>query len=294
MDEKEILVLSGGSLRGIAHIGVLKALEEKNYLKNIKKIVATSAGGLIAAMFVIGYSPSEQEEIFNTLDLKLLKNIKGKKLFDGFGLDTGKKIIVTLEELIKEKNFDVNLTFEELFNHSKIELYLTTVCVNDRKLIYLSHLTHPKMPVIVGIRMSISIPVIFTPYLYENKLYVDGGMMNNFPVNFFKKEKKKIIGVLLNQERNNDETINSLPQFILSVIDCCFEGLSNLLMTGYEKQTINLVISPIGMYNTDLDIECKKNLFQIGYVECMKFILKNEKNKNKNKKNIKNVFDIKE
>ena len=69
------LILSGGGIRGIAHIGALKALYELNILKNITTIAGASIGGIIAGLYCAGYTPDEMFKIIDLLDMKNLKSV---------------------------------------------------------------------------------------------------------------------------------------------------------------------------------------------------------------------------
>lgn len=279
MNEKEILVLSGGSLKGIAHIGVLKALEEKNILKNIKTFAGTSIGGIISVLYVIGYSPQELNEIVNSLNFNLMRDVNIDTLFEKYGVDNGKKMNIVLEELFKAKNINPNITFLELYEKTKIEIIVTSVCVNDKKIIYISHKTFPEMKVIIGMRMTSCVPFWFIPIKYDNKLYIDGAIMNNYPISIFKKDKKKLLGVYLNEIRNSTDEVNNMEEYLFGTMECIFEGINNILIEDYNKQTINLILPKQNIFNLNIDIKDKQNIFNFGYEETIKFIDKSTENK---------------
>jgi predicted acylesterase/phospholipase RssA len=282
MDNKEILVLSGGSLKGIAHIGVLKALEEKNILKNIKTFAGTSVGGIVSVLYLIGYTPTEMKEIILSLNFYLMRDINIDILLNKYGVDNGKKINIVLEELLKAKNIDPNITFLELYEKTKIELIMSAVCVNDRRIIYISYKTFPNMKVIVGTRMTSCIPFWFVPIEHDGKFYIDGAVMNNYPINIFKKERKKVIGVYLNESKNLIENINNIETYLFGTMECIFEGVNNILIEDYKKQTINLMLPKIGMFELNMEIKDKMLIYNFGYEQAIKFI-ENKENKIKNK-----------
>lgn len=274
INKKEILVLSGGSLKGIAHIGVLKALEEKNILNDIKIFAGTSIGGIISALCVIGYSPDELSEIVNSLNFDLMRDVNIDSLFEKYGVDNGKKINIVFEELFKAKNINPDITFLDLFEKTGKEIIMTSVCVNDKKIIYISHKTFPNMKVIIGMRMTSCVPFWFVPIKYENKLYVDGAVMNNYPINIFKKDKKKVLGVYLNEIRNSLDNINNIEMYLFGTMECIFEGINNILIKDYKKQTINLILPKKNMFELNISIEDKKIMANFGYEETIKFLSK--------------------
>jgi predicted acylesterase/phospholipase RssA len=82
---KTTVVLSGGGIKGIAHIGALKALEEKQILKNIKVFAGTSIGGMIAALYIIGYTPDEMYNFIELFNIKKMRLLDPKGFFNKFG-----------------------------------------------------------------------------------------------------------------------------------------------------------------------------------------------------------------
>jgi NTE family protein len=271
MDKIDTLILSGGSLKGIAHIGVLKALKDKNILKNIKIIAGTSVGSLIGCLYNIGYSPDELEELLSVINLDLIRDIKMESILKKFGMDEGKKIECVLKELFKNKGIDENITLSELYQKTNIKLIMTTVCINKKEACFLSYESHPNLSVLKGVRMSISIPFWYTPVEYEGNLYADGAIMNNYPIGLFRKRKRKIIGVYL-YEKNEADNIKNIEDYFLGVFNCVFRGLSDIAIHKYEKQTIKLILPKVSILDLNMDNEKKKELYNYGYNETIKFL----------------------
>ena len=91
-----------------------------------------------------------------------------------------------LSPLITAKGLSKFCTFEELYNHTKIDIHLFTVDINseDLKTINLSYKTHPKLQVFKAVYMSMSFPLCLS--LYEDEhCYLDGGIIDNYPLQFF-------------------------------------------------------------------------------------------------------------
>jgi len=272
MDKKRILVLSGGSVRGISHIGVLKALEDKNILKNIKIFAGSSVGAIICALYVIGYTPDELNEFVNLINLNLLHDseIKFDNIFGKYGLNEGENFCTIIHQMFENKSIDPNITFSKLFAITNKELTFTTVCINEKKIYYLNHETYPDMSVLLGLRMTTALPILFTPVCYDNKMFIDGGFMNNYPINLYIKKMSKVIGVYLNVEREITQ-INNFEDYILSTMDCIFEGYSNSLIGKYENCTIHLKLPNIGITDMNLCSDIKKKLFNIGYENTIEY-----------------------
>lgn len=271
IDKIDTLVLSGGSMKGIAHIGVLKALEEQNILKNIKIFAGSSIGSVVSALYIFGYTPDELNEFICLLDLKHFRNIDIDNFFQGFGVDDGQNFIMIIEKMMESKDINTHITFSELYKKTNIKLIMTSTCINDKTLHYISHETYPDMPVITGLRMSSSVPFWFVPVKYDNKLFIDGGIMNNYPINLFYECIDRVIGVYLDEIRENDN-IDNLETFLKSIIECLFEGVSDTLIGNCRAQTIKLYLPKVSMLTATLDNETKIQLFKFGYNETLKFI----------------------
>jgi len=273
--QKQILVLSGGSVKGIAHIGALKALEDNMILQNIKIFAGASIGGMIAALYIIGYSPTELMELVELIDLEIFINLKINNILDILGLDDCVRFTTAIKKMIVAKNFDENITFLDLYNKTNKQLILTTTCVNEKKTHYISHETYPDLPLIIGIRMTTSLPLIFAPVSYNNKLFIDGGLMNNYPINIFQKKINKVIGIYLDEKREYCENINTIESYLLNTIDCIFEGFTILSTEKYIKQTIKISFQRLGVFNFNISLDKKQLLYETGYKDAENYIMSN-------------------
>lgn len=270
--KKTILILGGGGIKGICHIGVLKAMEEKGILKYIKIIAGTSIGGLIGGLCVIGYSPDELYKFIELFDQSKVRSVNFDNFFIKYGIDDGEKLIFVLEKLFESKGISSKITFNELFNLTHIKLILTATCLNNKQAYYLSYLTFPNMPVITGLRITTSVPFWFTPVLYDNKLFVDGGCIDDYPIQLFKNELDNVIGICLSENRNYSHTINNVEEFVCELLQCFSEGVVCNSIKGFEKCTIKIKVQQISVVNLNIDINTKKKLFDCGYNVVMEYL----------------------
>jgi NTE family protein len=158
---KRGVVLSGGGVRGIAHIGVLKALDELEIKFSIAS--GTSAGSIIAALYAYGYTPDEILE--QTKALSILKSMRPSWARAGFFTMDGLRDM--LLKAIPENNFAA----------LKMPLFVAATDIRKGKIHYFSE--GELVPAIIA---SCSIPAIFSPVSFNGGLYVDGGLLDNFPV----------------------------------------------------------------------------------------------------------------
>lgn len=263
---KKILVLSGGGVKGFAHLGALHALNQKKYLDNIEIFAGTSVGALICFFLIIGYTPLELYEIMKNIDLEKLKTVRFDNLFFSYGLNNGQKIEYLFERLIAIKHIDPLITFEQLYEKTKKKLIMTTVCVNDRNIIYLSHETFPKMPIKTALRMTSSIPLFFSPVVYENKYYIDGACIDNYPIHLFSNRLNEVIGIFLKDANHESIKISNFEEYIINTIKSLMEGGMFNTIKAYEKYSYIISIENAGYdFNFKLDQNKRTELFELGH-----------------------------
>lgn len=272
---KTILVMSGGGLQGLAHVGGLKALEENGLYKNIKTFVGASMGGLIATFCVLGYTPSELEDFAKLFDFDKLYDINFKNFFGQFGLDPGNKFILIFEKFIEQKGYDKNITMYQLYESTGLTLILTAVCINNSEVYYISHKSHPDMPVKIGLRMTMSVPIWLAPVDYKGKLYIDGGCIDNYPVEIFKNCLDSVIGMYIVGTNSYTKNISNVETFLSCLLESIIKGRIYTALRGYENITIQISPQENLMRTTfEADINMKTNLINTGYLAALEFLNK--------------------
>ena len=157
------LALGSGAARGLAHIGVLKVLEENKI--PIDFIAGTSMGALIGATYAAGLDIEQIEEIACNTDWKLTARLFLPTL-PRSGFVEGKRIKDFLKALMGDSNID---TLKVPF-----AVVATDLLTGEEIVIH-------KGSLVEAVRASISIPVIFTPVRHQNRFLVDGGLVNPVP-----------------------------------------------------------------------------------------------------------------
>lgn len=249
--EKKIgIALSGGGVRGVAHLGVLKALNENNIFPN--RVSGTSAGAIAGALYCAGNSPDEIFEI-------IVKTNYFKFLRPAISW-TGILKMDSIEELYL-KYFPDN-DFASL----KIPLTVAATDVKKAKAVYFS-----EGPLIKPIMASSCIPGMFDPIMIGKNHYVDGGVLNNLPVEPLDGICDAIIGVNCNclQVEHNIRNIKSLIE--RSVI------MSMNYNVYSRKNKCDYFIEPPGLARYGVfDIKKAKEIFDAGYQTTIEFINENE------------------
>jgi NTE family protein len=185
MEYKLGMVLSGGGSRGLAHIGVLKALGEEGIEPDC--LSATSAGAIVAALYAAGYSPDEMLAFFEAKHPYRVSKLALRK--PGI-FDTEKAVDDFLEYFPDD-------SFEALGK----KLFLTATDLVGGRLEFFS-----SGPLIRVILASSSAPMIFTPTKIDGRSYSDGGIIDNFPVDPLFGLCRKILGAYASPLRTIDQT----------------------------------------------------------------------------------------
>lgn len=264
-DIVDTLILSGGHLKGIAQLGVMHYMESKGLLKNITTIAGTSAGAVLGTFIALGFRPVELYHFFMNIDISKASNLNAYNLFNKLGLDDGKRFLVVVKKCFKSKSISSKITFKQLYKITNKTIIVTGACLNDKKIHYFSHDTHPDMKVIDALRISISIPVFFTPIKYNNMIFVDGGCIDNYPIGLFKHKLNKVIGVCVSEYREKVDKISSIETFLMNAMICVKEGMDVNSSRGFEDRTISIKCS------SDDSKENISALFDQGYTEAAKF-----------------------
>jgi len=181
------IVLSGGGALGFAHIGALMALEEAGI--EVSVISGASMGAIVGAMYAYGYSPKEMMTIVEKEKLHKNSKIFNYRLFNKRGLSNYKKVKKILNDVLPIDNFDSLKRFFALSMTNFVELETEYAYSGDR--------------LKEKIMASIAIPYIFEPVVIDGIVYVDGGVMNNLPIEPIKDkcQKKIMIDVLTTSNR---------------------------------------------------------------------------------------------
>jgi len=272
------LALEGGGIRGLAYPGALKVLEKKGIINNIENVAGTSAGAITALMISLDYSAHEIDSILYTLKFKQFndgKDIFGKiwRVKNEYGVFKGAKFEKWVGELIRNKTGNPNLTFMQLHQlHSNDnrfkELYCTGTNITKQQLQIFSWRHTPHMQIKAAVHISGCIPVYFKPVAINSNwqevsikktkdpydIYVDGGMLCNYPVNMFDtcisgnnpltcddvKFNSKTLGLKLErteQINNFNNNITAVAPYKINSINEYTAALLNLMMETLNRKT---------------------------------------------------------
>jgi predicted acylesterase/phospholipase RssA len=265
------LCFSGGGIKGIAFIGALENLLEKKIflLEDIKTFVGTSAGSMLSFLLNIGWKINEIKEFMLNFNFeKLISEIDSVSLFETYGIQDGNKLQLLFIKLLENKFQVKDITFEDLYRKTHKKLIIIGTNLTKSQEVVFNYKTTPKFSVILALRISSSIPLIFKPIKYENELYVDGGIVNNFPLNHC--SKNSTIGFYI---KNSDiNSIKSITTFIISVLNTTTDTISQKSMEKYKKNVIEIINTNDEFIKFNICLEERIKIIEDGYNSCEEFI----------------------
>jgi NTE family protein len=233
------LVLSGGGVRGIAHLGVIKALEEIDIEPSI--ISGTSSGAIIAAFYSAGYTPEEIIEV-----------LINSKIFSYANFRFNKSGLFTMQafEKVFLKHFKANL----------IEKLPIPICITATDIIKGKTKFFSEGDLSKALLASSCIPLLFEPIKWNDTLYLDGGILNNFPVEPVIGKCDFIIGVHSNEMGIKTENIH-----IKDMLDRSFHLAMS--KTVYDKVHLcDLFIEPPEMSRFGMfEVQKAEEIFLFAY-----------------------------
>lgn len=196
MSQFRNLVFEGGGVKGIAYVGALELLEQRGILKDITRLGGTSAGAINAVLLGCGYSNADQLKILRALDFKKFKDDSwgflsdAERLVTQYGWYKGDFFHDWIGKLINAKLGSPHVTFAEFGRRQGRDLYLIGANLSTGFGEVFSAEHTPTMRVADATRISMSLPLFFASVRNpRGDVYVDGGLLYNYPVKLFDREK---------------------------------------------------------------------------------------------------------
>ena len=218
------LVLGGGGAKGLAHIGVIKVLEEAGI--RVDYVGGTSMGGLVGGLYALGNSPEQLDSIVDQMewDRLLSDELSRRELPMDEKMDVNRYVLslplvgfipnlprgVVNGQLIKNELSKLSWVANDVFDFSllPIPFFCLGTDIENGEAVVLD-----KGRLASALRATMSIPSVFEPVEYRGRLLVDGGLVNNYPVDVMRKKGMNfIIGVNVGDDRLKKDDIENVLQ----------------------------------------------------------------------------------
>lgn len=232
------IALGGGGSRGFAHLGALKALEEKGIKPDV--FSGTSAGSIVAALLAAKKTPDEIMEIMKDTKIsdasKMTLKGNGFATLDNFGKE--------LDEIL------MGMNFADLEH----ELYICASNLNTGKAEYINSGNIAK-----AVQASSSIPILFSPVEINGQLYVDGGLLDNVPVQPLIDRCDQIIAIDVSPIKEL-EKVDGLSEIIVRI----FQMIAGMQTDKKGCCDILIRLEELADHNI-LDTSQNQKIYDIGY-----------------------------
>jgi predicted acylesterase/phospholipase RssA len=283
------LVISGGGPIMIQVLGAIQHLESNKFLdiKNIETIYGTSAGAIVGILLCLKFDWETINDYIIKRPWQDVFPMKIQNIFDAYtkkGIYDIKDIEKCFKPLFDAKNIQMDITLEDFYNYSKIELHLFSFEINEYKVQDISYLTHPKLYLITAIQMTCALPILITPVCIDNKCYIDGGMVCNYPLNYCINTCKNTEEILGFKNKYSDDnncvtTESTLLDFLLSFL---FKAVFSL-STDHIQPSVKYEVTCNAEYlninvlrNAITSVDVRKNIFNTGIESASRFLSKLE------------------
>lgn len=252
------LALSGGGIRGIAHAGVLKALEENNIKVDI--IGGCSSGSMIASLYAMGYSPYYIYILFKTYAKEII-GTNANPIISGIhdylkhrkrtitGLKNGENI-----ENISQVKMPLVIPTVDIMDSKEYVFTNNIPNIEEHKEQYITDVTVGK-----AVRASSSFPAVFSPCKDKIHSFMDGGTLDNIPVNEVKKQgADKVIAVKFDSDPITEDS--NLMDIVMKTIDIMGSKISEESLEMSDL-VLNVYTDKVGL----LDVNKLEKCYKYGY-----------------------------
>lgn len=270
------LVLSGGNIRGISLVGAVKELVDKKLIdfKNLKSVAGSSAGSMLGILIVLGMTIDEIWDFVYHFDTSKMVNPNPLLFFQKCGIETGQTMHNLFEDIITQKTGTKHMNFKQLYDLTGIRFVVVGTCLTTKEPVYFDYINTPVEKVSVAIRISISIPGYFIPFSIGDKKYIDGGILDNYPIHLFKGNLEETIGIMICH--NYDTNYQYPEEYFMAIYNLLIYHFYHKDNEQYNNNTIYVKESceNLPLFQFNIDRETRTKLFNCGISATQEFIEK--------------------
>lgn len=279
------IVFSGGGPSFIHMMGAVQHLEENKFidLKNIKSIYGTSAGAILGVLLCMDFDWESIRDYIIKRPWQDVFPVRVQNIFDAYtkkGLFDVKAFEKTFKPLLDAKDINIDITLEEFYKFSNIEIHMFSLEINEYKVHDISYLTHPKLSLISAIQMTCAIPVLITPVCIKDACFVDGGFLCNYPVNYCIESGKlpdEILGFKNNYDikRTNINSGSSILDFLMKFI---FNTIYSINTDADQQSLKSEIVCDVSCISVSVlktavtNIDVRRDLFNRGIKTARDFL----------------------
>ncbi len=253
MNPKELTISSGGA-RGVLALGAVHALSKAQALQHVETYSGTSVGAVIAAGLALGVAPGRMLAV--AVRHPIQADIKPGR----YGLDTGRGLCCWIRRILQLRQ---KMTLGDVYERTGKKLVVCVCNLSEKKSEYWSHETHPDMSLVKALRISCSIPLVFSAVKHNGHIYVDGAVVQPVPITGNPREAMTIVFDA------PPKPINTMNDFVAS--------LRSVVVHSDVCPRYNVVIDPGSVDPLDIGMTADKlqAAYRDGKRQASKWVKKN-------------------
>lgn len=249
------LVIPGGGPMGIQALGALQHLEKSGFwnINDIKSIYATSAGAIIAMLLALKFEWNAIEDYIVLRPWHEVYSVNITQIFEAYtkkGIFDYSLVEIFYKPFFEARDLPLTMTMKEFYEYSGIELHFFSLELNSFEIVEINYKTFPDIPVLQSIQMSCAIPMIIAPVCFDGKCFVDGGIINNYPIKYCF-ENVNNVEEIFGIKNVYDKKENNIVKNESTMLDYIVHFVSRLVNFASEESTFNEILPYELKYNAD-------------------------------------------
>lgn len=268
-DEPVTLLLLGGGIRFPALVGALRAVEKKGV--KVGKIVGSSAGSIVGALYAAGMTPDDMSRELMELDTARFRDVSLKSILFGKGLCAGDALERWLDERLGGRCFS---------GEFRVPVHVIATDILNYRPVTFSAASHPDLKVAAATRFSNGVPFVFAarPYTYKGKehVFVDGSLMAGSVEESYGRSNERLLILKVVSKRSLKHKIEgelTISRYFREMLNFSLHAMEKEFIKGGRwKDTILLYCSEIAPARFSLTRDEKSFLLEQGYEQTMKFL----------------------
>jgi NTE family protein len=290
MSTYKALVFEGGGSAALAYVGALTLLQKEGLLQHITHFAGSSSGAIYAAALGCGVSIPEITQTLHQTKTKLFldhTNVIGDlcRLYKKYGWYKGLYLEKWFGDFLAKYAGCSELTFAQAFAKTGKTLVITAVDMTSGTVLYMSHQTTPDLMIKEAVRRSTAVPILFCPVASSNNLFLDGGLLDNYPMQymeetFFAEQKRSVLGLKLLSTQDfhelaqcDDKVPTNLGTFTLRILQMLYNKNWQLHVPNDQwVRTIKIDIGDHPPFQFELSDDQEQLLIDAGQLGVEKWI----------------------
>lgn len=270
----EVLCLSSGSVKGVYMLGALFLAKQRGYLDNVHTYIGSSIGAILETLMICGWTPFEIfEHACQTALLKDFSDIEWTQITKEYGLFPNSTFVDNLAKKLDwmvRKKFGRIPSLLDLYEITGKRMIFVVVSLKEERALYLDHINSPDLDVIRAMRMTSLVPGVFGKLEHQKDLFIDGALIDPFPIKYLDDGKTPILGISVEDVRRWDLEKIGPGEYFDRITSLPLREMTNFAIANATEQCVIISIPvkdelTISILDSGKNVDTKIKMFQSGY-----------------------------